>query len=54
MLAVQGWELSAGSYPAGARKGGAAYEVSMHLIPLQAVLPGSRSAGAVLLPGWAT
>jgi hypothetical protein len=30
---------------------GAAYEVSMHLVPVLAVLLVSRSAGAVLLPG---
>jgi len=43
------WQL-----PGRRAQGGAAYEVSTHLVPLQAVLPGSRSAGAVLLPGWAT
>jgi hypothetical protein len=39
--------------PAGARER-AAYEVSMHLVPVLAALLGSRSAGAVLLPGWST
>ena len=30
---------------------GVAYQVSMHLVPVMAVLLGSRSAGAILLPG---
>ena len=53
MLAVSAWDLPAGSYLTGAQAG-AAYEVSMHLVPVLAVLPGRRSAGAVLLPGWST
>jgi hypothetical protein len=32
---------------------GAAYEVSMHLVAVLAALPGTRSAGAVLLPAGA-
>jgi len=37
--------------PDGSAQAGAAYEVSTHLISVLAVLLGSRSAAAVLLPG---
>ena len=44
-----GWQLPDARVQAGAK-----YEVSMHLVQLLAVLLGSRSAGAVLLPDQST
>jgi len=54
MLAVPGWNLSDGSHVTARAGVVSAYEVSMHLVQMRAVLLGSRSAGVVLLPGWST